>query len=67
MQATHTPAEPPNRGRRVLAIMGWITNSNAALAATVTPSVNCLNVIGGDPNRILSGLNPSRDLWKRWR
>jgi len=36
MQATHTPADPPNRGRIALAMMGSTTNNSAELQPMVT-------------------------------
>jgi len=35
MQVTHTPAEPPKRGRMALAMMGCTKNSRVELQAIV--------------------------------
>src|ERR1700683_826168 len=59
VHVTHTPAEPPNRGRRFLATMGWIKKSSAALPTMVTELGNCclMSMVNHwNSNRSLCGL-----------
>ena len=41
MQVTHTPADPPNSGSSVLAIIGWMANRSAPPEATAADPGSC--------------------------